>query len=196
MAIQYPRYRMRDGQTRLAEGYFNPIWQDLDGRLNRIEALRVERESAVAELAQFGVERLDATVAPLVAHAQAQLVEADALGTQLAELVEDLDWTAHLTAELAEHSATVQVWLDAVEERLDRTTPPDGLAITYDAEGRITEMTEQTPLGPRTAVLGYDAMSGRLESVAATLAGVTRTETLIYDGDGRIESVAVAEVAA
>lgn len=212
MAIQFPRYRMRDGQTRLAEGYFNPIWQDLDARLHRIEALRVEWEGAVAELSQFGVERLDAVVAPLVAQANAQLAQAQAVGEQLVALVDDLDWTAYLAAELAVHSAAVQGWvgvvaaelnatgarLDGVETRLDRTAPPNGLEITYGAGGQITAMTEQTPLGVRTTALGYDAETGRLNTVTATLAGWTRVETLHYDGDGdgRIDAVTVEEVPA
>lgn len=65
MATRLPLYLMRDGQTRLGQGYFNPIWADLDSRLDALERLSVDWNAQVAQLRELGLKRIDDYIRPL-----------------------------------------------------------------------------------------------------------------------------------
>jgi hypothetical protein len=58
--------RMRDGITKLGEQYFNPIWDLIDRRLDVLETLKISWEQAVADLTQFGLRRIDESLAPAI----------------------------------------------------------------------------------------------------------------------------------
>jgi hypothetical protein len=71
MATRLTQYRMQDGRTPLGQDYFNPIWADLDRRLDTIERLRVEWLAAVAQLEGQGLARIDESLTPLLTQLQA-----------------------------------------------------------------------------------------------------------------------------
>lgn len=62
MPSRFESYRMVDGKTPLAAGYFNPILQELDLRLVGLEELRVSWQSAVAEVQELGLARINELV--------------------------------------------------------------------------------------------------------------------------------------
>lgn len=67
MALQFgTRFwpRMQDGVTRLGERYFNPIWELIDKRLADLENLRTSWIKATEDLIAFGLQRIDAVLAP------------------------------------------------------------------------------------------------------------------------------------
>lgn len=65
MATRLPLYLMRDGVTRLGQSYFNPVWADLDNRLDALERLEVDWQAQVAQLRDLGLVRIDDYIRPL-----------------------------------------------------------------------------------------------------------------------------------
>ena len=70
MSTRLTQYRMQDGRTPLAQDYFNPIWADLDRRLDTLERLRVEWLTAVSQLEAQGLARIDESLMPLLLQLQ------------------------------------------------------------------------------------------------------------------------------
>lgn len=166
MATRLSQYRMQDGRTPLGQDYFNPIWADLDRRLDTIERLRVEWLTAVSELQAQGLARVDAVLVPLIADAQAQL------------------------AALVDAAAGLADVLVAADIR--HFEPAVAGALTYDVQGRISVLTETLAnAATRTTTYSYDG-DGQVATAAQTVAGVARTTTYSYS-DGKITGWTVAE---
>ncbi len=89
MALRFDKYRMKDGRTPLAEGYFNPIWQDLDGRLAVLEEKKASYDEAVQALTEVGLVRINEVLAPSVNGLDEALAEVAAARVALAEAVAD-----------------------------------------------------------------------------------------------------------
>jgi hypothetical protein len=66
MATRLPNYQMRDGRTRLGQDYFNPIWADLDNRLDTLERIKLDWNAQVAQLRDLGLQRIDEYIRPVV----------------------------------------------------------------------------------------------------------------------------------
>lgn len=116
MATRLPNYQMRDGRTRLGQGYFNPIWADLDSRLDTLERLKLDWQSQVAQLRDLGLKRIDDYIRPVVD-------EVDALLTQATEETNGL--AANL---VSEH---INPLVDRVEQILQQAqTDTDTIAQT------------------------------------------------------------------
>ncbi|MCU0842705.1 MAG: hypothetical protein MUC79_13440 [Thiobacillaceae bacterium] len=86
MVTRVDHYRMQDGRTPLAEDYFNPIWSDLDRRLDILERLRVSWLDAVTLLQSQGLARLNEGVAPLLQQLQDNAAEVIASLESLGEV--------------------------------------------------------------------------------------------------------------
>ncbi len=102
MATQYPKYQMQDGKTRLGQEYFNPILQDLDSRLDKLEKLQVSWLAAIAELQQFGLDRIDGSLGPVLEEAQVQLTEASAMAEELTTMIAEADIPGQIEAGLTD----------------------------------------------------------------------------------------------
>lgn len=63
-------YQMSDGATPLAGSFFNLVFSDLDQRLHGQELLEKDWRAALALLSEFGLERIDQTLAPVLAQFQ------------------------------------------------------------------------------------------------------------------------------
>jgi methyl-accepting chemotaxis protein len=113
MATGYPRYEMRDGKTRLGQEYFNPVFKDLDTRLDTLEKMKWAVDDAIQQLQEFGLDRIDATVAPVLAEAQAMLTESQAILTDLQSMIADADIPALIAAAMAPLVADVNEALEA-----------------------------------------------------------------------------------
>lgn len=166
MALKYLQYLGRDGVTAAGEDYFNPIWRDIDGRLDVLERLQISWESAVADLRQFGLERIDATLQPILDQITAAAEEAIAIIGQTANLVTDSEWKwqepagSGTYAYTGEQLATIT---EAISEGRTRVT-----AYTYDVDGRVQTMTET--IGAEAWVTTYTYTDGRLTGVARVAA--------------------------
>ncbi|NCD17650.1 MAG: hypothetical protein EOL91_10155 [Actinobacteria bacterium] len=154
MALKYPQYQVRDGVTPLSQRVLNPIFRDLDARMDVLEGVRADWASAVAQLQAFGLSRLDESIAPLLAQLQSAAAEVIAAIQDAGEILTraDLAW-------LEEGSA----------------------ALTYDAEGRIATLTE-TLDGGATRVRVHAYVEDRLASVTTTLGDQVRRTTYHYTG--------------
>lgn len=138
MVARFDRYRMRDGETPLAERYFNPIWQDIDLRLGGLEGLRIAWEEAVRTLTEFGLARINSALAESMAvidtatdDAAAIALKRAAADSALAELsaiiasletstASDLSaWKALQLADLDTWRASLTAELPGIDARLD-----------------------------------------------------------------------------
>lgn len=113
MAIEYPRYQMQDGKTRLGQEYFNPVLQSLDSRLDRLEQLRLDWSTAIQEIQEFGLDRIDSSIAPVLDEAQAALAESQAILTDLQSMIAEADIPALIAAAMAPFVADVNEALEA-----------------------------------------------------------------------------------
>ena len=66
MAKKFEQYRMKDRQTLLSESYFNPIWQNIDNRLNSLESIGKDWKAEVDKLNRRGLERIDRAIKPAI----------------------------------------------------------------------------------------------------------------------------------
>lgn len=121
MATRLPKYVMRDNETKLGQEYFNPIWADIDNRFDKLEKLKIQWESAVAELQEFGLERIDNSLTPLLEASQTVLADLQVQATDLVQTILDnninpvlADATA-LLDQAQTQAATVQAMLDAAD---------------------------------------------------------------------------------
>ena len=142
MATRYLSYAMIDGKTRLGVEYFNPVWKDIDVRLDKLENKQISWDEAVRELNEFGLERIDNTIGPVLTAAQVELAEAQAASAQLQQMIEDADIQGQLDTALAAQSAAVTAELDALETSLSVAIA----ALSSTLSQRITALEELTPL--------------------------------------------------
>ena len=77
--------------------------------------------------------------------------------------------------------------------KLGPANGPSSSSITYDAQGRISTMTQQINGKAATSTLGYDAQ-GRVALVQTTYNGRQRTETVEFDTQGRPTATTATEV--
>lgn len=113
MAIKYPIYEMRDGKSPLSHTFFNPIHKDLDTRLDNLERVKISWDEAVRALREFGLERIDNSIIPVLQAAQAALAEAQGMVAELQQQIEDADVQGQLDTALAAQNAEVAAALDA-----------------------------------------------------------------------------------
>ena len=163
MASQFPKYRMQDGRTVLGASYFNAVFKDLDLRTVTLENVRADWESAIDELNKFGLARIDAAIAPMLAQLQADLDETHAL---LDLLPDDVALKSDLAL-------------------------PASLVLGYDGEGRVETVTETISGDPRVSTLSYD-VDGLIDTLRIDFHGIRRIETYIYQ-DGVIHSMTATE---
>jgi len=80
---------MKDGRTLLGEGYFNPIWRDLDTRLALLEEKKATFDAAVQALTEVGLVRINEVLAPSMSGLDEALAEVAAARVALAEALAD-----------------------------------------------------------------------------------------------------------
>jgi hypothetical protein len=161
---------MQDGITRLAASYFNAIWREIDLRLLALEAVRADWEAAVQLLIGSGLDRINAALAPAFAQ-----IEQDTASVR--SILDDLPVVA-----------TQQALADA-------TARPAAVVYSYDESGRITGMLEQLPKGGKQTTFTRNE-GGKLATIVESYDGMTRTETITYLPDGKVERIDAEEVAA
>jgi hypothetical protein len=84
MPSRFDAYRMRDGVTPLAASYFNPLLQDVDLRINTLEALKINWTEAIQELNTQGLLRINEIIAPAALSIDALVATATTQSGQLA----------------------------------------------------------------------------------------------------------------
>lgn len=139
MATKFQSYLMRDTSTPLSQSYFNPIWKDLDGRLDTLEQTKISWDAAVDDLTKFGLVRIDNTLAPVIDAANEQLTAAMASAALLQSMIDDLDVQGQLDAAIADvndalaaQSAQVTSDLTALQTQVD--TDLNALQTTLESE--------------------------------------------------------------
>lgn len=102
MATRLPIYLMRDGRTRLGQGYFNPVWADLDSRLDALERLKVDWNAQVSQLRELGLVRIDDYIRPLTEELDQLLAQGQQTAAELVAVLENLATTDSRTDDSTE----------------------------------------------------------------------------------------------
>lgn len=135
MPSRFDRYRIKDGVSKLGEKTFNPIFQDIDLRMSSLETLRISWEQAVDAITQFGLLRINQTLAPayeeiiengvtIETARQTAVAALEELQSALANVetdaIADLDaWKAARLAELEAWQAGLSGEIPGINGRLD-----------------------------------------------------------------------------
>lgn len=160
MTARVTQYLMRDGHTRLSEQYFNPVWQDLDRRLDILERLQINWENAVTELQNNGLVRLNDVLIPLIEQAETEL-------THLIEVAQGL--TDLITAPAIAH------WRPSLSG-----------TVTYGVNGLISTLAETLPDDvERLTTYAYNE-SDQVSTVTVDVGDVRSVTTYTYDEDGQV----------
>lgn len=154
--IRFSQYQFYDGQTPLSQDTFNPIFQDVDSRLNVLEGFQPTWERTISDVVAYGLERVDQGVTPALAAAQAALDDALEALSEASDIV-----TATDLARAAD--------------------PPTVAAYTYDGQGRLSGISETVAGLTRTTTVTYNP-EGTVNTVTVVYNGVTRVETYAYSG--------------
>lgn len=167
-------------------GNSGSLRQFLDWLANRIKAITGKTNWYDAP---------DITLASLAQHKSRHATGgADALSPADIGAASAADLTAHL-ADVAPHSGYVaQLGADNqvvnLFKALNQQIDTRNVTLTYDANGRLTTVTEKDGATTvKTTSLSYDA-NGNLTTVTEQVAGKTITITLTYDASGNLTSIA------
>ncbi len=107
MGSRFEKYRMKDGATPLAASYFNPVLQDVDGRITDLEASRQDYDTAIAEVRDHGLARITDALDPRLTEADAALQALDAGIAALPTVASEGYVDAGVAAGAAAHLAAV-----------------------------------------------------------------------------------------
>lgn len=88
---RFDLYRMKNESTPLSEEYFNPIWFDIDSRLDALESIKVSWEEAVRTISQYGIVRIEELIRPAWQHLQTKRQEANTIVNEIRDLRESAD---------------------------------------------------------------------------------------------------------
>lgn len=171
-------YRMKDGSTKLAESFFNPVLQDLDVRLHAQEEVQKTWEGAIDILNKYGLKRIDDYLLPTIGRVQ----EIVGLGFLEAS-------TGSLTSlSLGEKSVSVDA------DKRDIFTPSPFLTVTRDANiddwavGRLIEWVPATGL-LRFEIIETHGSTGPFDDLLITMMpGTVRAATAVFTKADEITS--------
>lgn len=184
MPIKFDHYRFVDGRTPLSAGTFNGVFRDLDLRTAALEDLRVNWEASVAALNGVGLERIDGTLAPLLAQIQSDVAAAQAQVTLLAQ-----NGLTQIEQTLAPVLSQLQSDANIAAQLVASLDPNPAVAITYNANGTINTVTATfRDATTEVQTMGYDVI-GRLATVTSVLGGVTQLTAITYAADGQINGM-------
>lgn len=191
-------YRFQDGITPLSATELNRRFFDVDARLAEIETLRISYEQAISQLMVVVAERTAQLVPPLITAYQSDLAFLDAESARLRAEADALvlamgaDRAAQqvaLAAELASEQAALDALVASYSSAVVRPNQLRGgspAAITYNAGGQVTALSEALPAGTYALAYNYDT-NGRLQTIEATLAGSPLwTRTYTYNTGGQL----------
>lgn len=162
MTVRLTQYLMRDGLTRLSEEYFNPVWGDLDRRLDMLERLSISWETAIDDLQINGLTRLNEILIPLI----------DAAEAELEGLIEATQGLTNLVT-----GAAIDYWRPGISGEVD-----------YDGNGRVTTVTDVLPdNSARLSTFAYN-QNGQLVTETVDVGQERRVTTYTYDGNGLLQA--------
>ncbi|MBZ9576730.1 hypothetical protein [Modicisalibacter sp. MOD 31.J] len=169
MATRLPNYQMRDGVTRLGQSYFNPIWADLDSRLDALERVRINWDSQVAQLRELGLRRIDDYIRPLTDEVDALLeaarTETDGLAVALVD--------EHLTPVIAQVNAILaqaQTATDGIAQTLVDEHIAPILAQAQGVLGEIQAIRQQSNTSAQATLTEIDELRDSAQENADAIA--------------------------
>ncbi len=145
MARRFEDYRIRDGVTPLSAETFNTRFGDVDLRLDTLEKLKMDWESAVADLASLGLTKVNEVLIPLILRAETLLSSAEIqLGNGDCSIVYNEDGTvAEMNYEVDEDNVYSDVFTYADGIVTKEEGKLNGAMVwekiySYDLNGRLT----------------------------------------------------------
>lgn len=135
MPRRLDHYRMVDGKTPLSARYFNPVWQDLDLRLDTLEGVRLSWEDAVRRVSDLGLTRINEVLGPAIqavddSVARAELMLDDITGERDEALEALVAWKTQRLAELDAWRTMLEGSLPAINARFGSVLALTGGTLT------------------------------------------------------------------
>lgn len=206
-------YRLRDGDP-WDERTANSRFLDIDLRLHTLEEAKISWEQAVADLLNVGLERINSALSPLYVEFNSRLeaITSDLENLENVDLVNfrelvkstldkakaDFDSLLTKTKSDAEkilgnlgNAVTEEQMNQAIEaffNSLFPVVPAVSASYGYDTEGRVSTVTEAID-SDRDRLTTYTYENGRVSKAEIDFDGKRRTESYIYDAEGRISGM-------
>lgn len=94
---KYDLYRMINNKTPLSAEYFNPIWKDIDSRLDALENVKISWEETVRIISEFGIKRIEEFLRPNIGFLNTKKAEAQNIVNEIAILRANADTMINTT---------------------------------------------------------------------------------------------------
>jgi len=88
---KFDLYRMINNKTPLSEEYFNPIWKDIDSRLDALENVKISWEEAVKTISNFGIKRIEELLRPSIEFLNEKKADAEQIVSEITTLRQNAD---------------------------------------------------------------------------------------------------------
>lgn len=201
MPSRFDKYRVKDGLTKLGEGFFNPVFQDLDLRLVGLEALRISWQAALSTVTDFGLVRVNEVIGPTLSDAMAK---ADEIETKRQAAITSLQalqavivglettTTDDISAWKAAQLASIQAWKDSITSSLPtlqadmaalQAKPAGGIRLAPVAGGQLTE-TDVIYAFPAPAAYTLPDITGKSIGLLALKTAADNLPTAVTTADG------------
>jgi len=158
MSASFDKYRFQDGRTPLGAGTFNPIFRDIDARIAHLESLGVDWRTAVRQVSDYGLVRVNELLAPALESINTSQQQAEAVAADIAALVSDL--SVLITAHEAENNPHGQ-YLSAVAGTAlvaahEAAADPHSQYLTRDeGDGRYVQPDQLEPGVPTGVIVSW-----------------------------------------
>ena len=136
MPSRFESYRMVDGKTPLAAGYFNPVLQELDLRLVGLEELRVSWLDAVAQVQELGLARINELVGAPMETVNQAITDIEQRLAVLPQMVSQDQVTAQLQAAMAAEAQARALLQQRLEQLRQTVTEIQGVDLFPAMDGK------------------------------------------------------------
>lgn len=170
MPRRLDHYRMVDGKTPLSARYFNPVWQDLDLRLDTLEGVRMSWDDAVRRVSDLGLARINEVLGPAIQAVDGSVARAESMLDDIGEerdeaLAALVAWKAQRLGELEAWRTMLEGSLPAINDRFGSVLALTGgmltgpLVLAADPQQAMQAATRQFVDGARVppGVVAYFA---------------------------------------
>lgn len=147
MPSRFESYRMVDGKTPLAAGYFNPVLQELDLRLVGLEELRVSWLDAVAQVQELGLARINELVGAPMETVNQAITDIEQRLAVLPQMVSQDQVTTQLQAAMAAEAQARALLQQRLEQLRQTVTEIQGVDLFPAMDGKAGQFLSNDGTG-------------------------------------------------
>jgi len=142
MALEFTKYKMVNGLTRLGERYFNGVFKRLDFRLHELEQRRKSEDVAVDEITRVGLARIDSIIVPITNDLATVIEEGQNSVNALELSISEVAGGVVSTADFNQLSQDLTALIDTKPSQADL----DDLTVLIDAKPSQAQLDDLTAL--------------------------------------------------